>query len=68
MIGAFSAAGVKDAMQLSDNLSPVLVIAIGKPDEEIVVTDAEAGNVDYYRDENNVHYVPNRRLEDIIVG
>ena len=68
MIGAYSAAGVKEVMQLPPNLSPVLVIAIGKPNEEIVLTEAEDGDVAYYRDENNVHYVPKRRLEDIIVG
>jgi len=68
MIGAYSGAGVKEVMQLPENLSPVLVIALGKPDEKIVLTDAEDGNVAYYRDENNVHYVPKRRLEDIIVN
>lgn len=68
MIGAFSASGVKEAIDQPENLLPVLVIAIGKPDEKIVLTDAEAGNVAYYRDEDNVHYVPKRRLEDIIVG
>ena len=67
MIGAFSAAGVKEVMQLPQNLSPVLVIAIGKPDEKIVLTEVEDGNVDYYRDENNVHYVPKRKLEDILI-
>jgi len=68
MIGAYHAEGVKEVMQLPENLSPVLVIALGKPNEEIVLTEAEDGNIAYYRDENNVHYVPKRRLEDIIVS
>ena len=68
MIGAYSAVGVKEAMQLPENYSPLLVIAIGKPNEEIVLTEAKDGDVMYYRDDNNVHYVPKRRLEDIIVG
>lgn len=67
MIGAYSATGVKEVLQLPENLSPVLVIAIGKPNEEIVITDAQDNKVAYYRDEFNVHYVPKRRLEDIIV-
>jgi len=66
MIGSYSAAGVKEVMQLPENLSPVLVIAIGKPDEKIVLVDVEDGSVAYYRDEDNVHYVPKRKLEDII--
>jgi nitroreductase len=68
MIGAYSAKGVKEVMQLEENLSPVLVIALGKPAEEIVLEEAVDGNVDYYRDENNVHYVPKRKLEDTIVN
>jgi len=68
MIGAYSAVGVKEVMQLPENLSPVLVIAIGKPGEEIILVDAIDGEITYYRDEANVHYVPKRRLEDIIVG
>ncbi|MCL2559609.1 MAG: nitroreductase family protein [Turicibacter sp.] len=68
MIGAYSAAGVKAVMQLPENLSPVLVIAIGKPAEKIVLTDVEDNKVAYYRDEDNVHYVPKRKLADIVVN
>ena len=68
MIGAYSAAGVKEVMQLSENLVPVLVIAIGKPNEKIVLTEAIDGDITYYRDEDNVHYVPKRKLADIIVN
>ena len=68
MIGAFNAEGVKEVLQLPETLAPVLVIAIGMPAEEIVLVDAEDGNVAYYRDEDNVHYVPKRKLEDIVFG
>lgn len=27
----------------------------------------EGENIAYYRDENDVHYVPKRKLEDIII-
>ena len=68
IIGAYSVKGVKEVMQLEDSLSPVMVIALGKPAEEIVLVDAVDGNVDYYRDNNNIHYVPKRNLADIIVN
>jgi len=68
MIGAYSAAGIKAVMQLPENLTPALVIAVGRPNEEIVLTEAISHDVAYYRDANNVHYVPKRRLEDIIVN
>ena len=45
-----------------------LVLALGKPKEEVkVVPINETGDVKYYRDENQVHYVPKRTLEDILL-
>lgn len=45
-----------------------LVIAIGKPKETVVITEVgEDGSTTYYRDENQVHYVPKRSLEELIV-
>ncbi|MBE5963083.1 MAG: nitroreductase family protein [Lachnospiraceae bacterium] len=45
-----------------------LVLALGKPKEEVkIVPVKEDGNTKYYRDENQIHYVPKRSLEDLIV-
>lgn len=45
-----------------------LVLALGKPKEEVKVVPIPAdGSVKYYRDENQVHYVPKRSLEDILL-
>lgn len=45
-----------------------MVLALGKPKEEVtVVPVGQDGNVNYYRDENGRHYVPKRNLEDIIL-
>ena len=47
----------------------MLIVAFGKPAEKIVLTAVgEDGNTNYYRDENDVHYVPKRKLEDIILS
>jgi hypothetical protein len=47
----------------------MLIVAIGKPDETIVLEEVEPGaDLRYYRDENDVHHVPKRRLEDIVIG
>ncbi|MBP3198842.1 MAG: nitroreductase family protein [Butyrivibrio sp.] len=68
MIGNFELGNVKKVCKLPDNLSPVLLIALGKPTEKIVLVDVdESGNTKYYRDENDVHYVPKRKLSDVIV-
>lgn len=69
MIGSFSAGGVIKELKLADYLSPLLVVAIGKPAEKIVLTEAGPGEpIGYYRDENDVHYVPKRRLEDVVIN
>ena len=68
MIGSFNAGDVKKELKLADNLAPVLVVAFGKPAEKIVLTEIDEGeSIYYYRDENDVHYVPKRKLEDIII-
>lgn len=68
MIGNYSATEVKENIDLPENLVPVLIIAIGKPKEEIILTEATEGeSVKYYRDENDTHYVPKRKLDDVIL-
>lgn len=68
MIGNFSPAKVAAALELPETIVPMLIVAFGKPDETIVLTEAKPGkSLNYYRDENDVHYVPKRRLEDIVL-
>ena len=51
-----------------DKYSIDLVLAIGKPKETVKLTNLpENGSTAYYRDENGVHYVPKRSLDDIII-
>lgn len=67
MLGSFSPEIVKETLQLSDNLIPKLVLALGKPDERVeLVDEADNGSVTYYR-EGGVHYVQKRKLENILI-
>ncbi len=69
MIGNFDRAGLQETLGLPAHLSPQLVIALGKPAETVVLTDVGPdGSTKYYRDEQDVHYVPKRRLEDVILS
>jgi len=68
MIGNYSAVGVKEVMNLPEHLTPVLVIAVGKPMEEVVLVEPVEGSITYYRNEENVHYVPKRTIEEIVVN
>lgn len=67
MIGSFQAGQVSKAFSLPEYIRPMLVVAFGKPDEKVVLTELpEDGNFKYYRDEQDVHYVPKRSLQEII--
>ena len=68
MIGNFKPERVAEALRLPETVVPMLVVAIGKPDETIVLEEVEPGaSLQYYRDENDVHHVPKRRLEDVVI-
>ena len=56
-------------LRLPDQLEIIDVIALGKPLETVVITGVGAdGDIRYYRDENGVHYVPKRSLEELIIN
>lgn len=68
MIGNFNPQDLKTALGLEEHLKPMLVVAIGKPAEKIVLTDVgEDGSTAYYRDAEGIHYVPKRSLADILI-
>ena len=68
MIGSFDKDGVRALYNLDEKYVPKLVIALGKPDDKIVLTEAKNGDTKYYRDESGkTHYVPKRSLEEIII-
>ena len=69
MIASFKKASVAAICGLEgSNISPELVLALGKPKEEVrIVEVGEDGSTKYYRDENQVHYVPKRPLEDVLL-
>ncbi len=67
IIGSAQESEIKATLGLPENICPKLIVAIGVPDEEVVLEDSKNKNTDYYRDENNVHHVPKRLLEEIII-
>ena len=68
MLGYFSPDKLRQALDLSENLKPLLVISFGKSVEDIRIVEIEEGeSTDYYRDEAGIHYVPKRKLDDVII-
>jgi len=68
ILGAVDFGRLRDVLQIPERLEPILVIALGKPKERIVLEEVNlSGDIKYYRDANGVHHVPKRKLEDLIV-
>jgi nitroreductase len=68
MFGAVDRPKLAEILSLPENLQILLVVALGKPKEEIVLDPCTDGDTKYWRDENQVHHVPKRSLEDILYG
>lgn len=65
-IGAFDHRAIKESLALP--YEPLLVVAIGKPNERIELVEITANeDHNYWRDQEGVHYVPKVALEEIII-
>ena len=69
IIGAVDRKAIINDLNVPQRYEILHIIAIGKPGEDIVLDEIETdGDIKYWRDENQVHHVPKRRLEDIVVN
>ncbi|NLH41475.1 MAG: nitroreductase family protein [Planctomycetes bacterium] len=69
MIGLIKREELRKALQIPPRYEILLVLAIGKPKEEIVVdTVGPDGSIKYWRESNGVHHVPKRSLSELILG
>lgn len=68
MLASFKAKSLEQALQLPEQYEIQLVLALGKPAETVVTEPLGAeGSTVYYRDAEDVHHVPKRSLDDLIV-
>jgi nitroreductase len=69
MIGSVKRKELGQALSIPVHLEILLIIALGKPKERVVIeTVGPDGNIKYWRDSEGVHHVPKRSLDDIILG
>ena len=59
---------LRETLKIESKLEVLLVLAIGKPKEKVLVTEVSDNDIKYYRDEDQTHYVPKRDLHDLIVS
>lgn len=68
MLGAIDRKGLRKSLDIPSRFEILLVVAIGKPKEKIVLEKVGAdGNIKYWRDSEGTHHVPKRSLDEIIL-
>ncbi len=68
MVGAIDREKLRGHFALAPELEVSLVLALGKPAEDVRIVDLPAdGSIKYYRDEAGKHYVPKRSRSELIL-
>ena len=58
---------LRSILNIPEHYKIIQVLALGKPAEEVVIDEVSGGDIKYWRDKNNVHHVPKRSLQELII-
>ena len=68
IIGSIDRDGLRQTLDVPERYEILLLLALGKPRETVVLEEVgSAGDVRYYRDAGDVHHVPKRSLDEVIL-
>ena len=67
MIGSVNKSKVAKLLELNEKQELLYIVALGKPVETVVIDEAHDGNIKYWRDEDEVHHVPKRPIDEIVI-
>jgi len=56
-----------ELLSIPDQYQIINVIALGKPVEKVVIEDIKVGDFKYWRDNEGIHHVPKRTLNELIL-
>ena len=69
MIASINHQKLRDLLDIPAQYEILLVLAIGKPAETVVIEQLPPdGSMNYWRDAQNIHHVPKRSLDEIILN
>ena len=67
MIGNIQRERLRATLGIPEQYQVLLVVALGYPNETVVIEEVKGGEIRYWRDEKSVHHVPKRTLTEIIL-
>ena len=67
LIGSIKRDELRKNLNIDDRYDILLVIALGKPKEEIIIEETKNDDIKYWRDDKERHHVPKRSLNEIIL-
>ena len=68
ILGSIHREDLRKALNIDSRYEILLIIALGKPNETVELeTVDDAGSIKYWRDDDDVHHVPKRQLDEIIL-
>jgi nitroreductase len=68
IIGSIKREALRESLSIPERYEILLVLALGKPAEQVVIDDLDpSGDIKYWRDENDIHHVPKRELGELIL-
>ncbi|MDP8208000.1 MAG: nitroreductase family protein [Candidatus Electryonea clarkiae] len=68
MMGSIKRSQLRVALEIKEQFDILLILAIGEPGEKVVIeTMPENDDFNYWWDDNEVHHVPKRDLDELIL-
>jgi nitroreductase len=67
MIASIKREQLRAEMKIPEKYEILLIMALGKPVENVIIDEIKDGDVKYWRDSERNHHVPKRPLSELII-
>jgi len=67
MIASIKREALRDDLKIPERFEILLILALGKPTEKVVIENIRDNDIKYWRDDNDIHHVPKRPLDELII-
>jgi nitroreductase len=67
MIASIKREQLRSELKIPERFEILLILALGKPIEKVIIDDIKDGDVKYWRDGEKHHHVPKRSLNELII-